>query len=266
MLTAIVDRIAGAWKRRKKREAKRVRQAATEGVLAALGRARYTYDVSELARLTASLDSSDYYARRMLGADQYADRGLLLDSASEMCPRDGLVLEFGVAAGRSINRLADKLPDRTIHGFDAFKGLPETWRPIFKKGHFAQAIPEVRANVRLHVGWFEETLPGFVAEHGSQSIALLHVDCDLYSSTKSIFAHLGGMIREGTIVVFDEYFNYAGWREHEFKAFQEFVAERRIAYRYRAVVPSHYQVAIEITSHPAAAGAPEKAGALSRTQ
>jgi hypothetical protein len=35
-----------------------------------------------------------------------------------------------------------------------------------------------------------------------------------------------------TIILFDEYFNYPNWEQHEFKAFQEFVRDRAVSYRY----------------------------------
>ena len=54
---------------------------------------------------------------------------------------------------------------------------------------------------------------------------MLHVDCDLYSATRTIFAELGDMLQAGNIVIFDEFINYAGWQEGEYKAFIEFVAK-----------------------------------------
>jgi hypothetical protein len=53
-------------------------------------------------------------------------------------------------------------------------------------------------------------------------------------------------IRNGTVILFDEYFNYPGWELHEFKAFQEFIAHTGLSYRYIGVVPSHQQVAVKI--------------------
>jgi len=58
-----------------------------------------------------------------------------------------------------------------------------------------------------------------------------HIDCDLYSSTKTVFDWLKPRIRAGTIV-FDEYFNYPNWHQHEFKAFKEFVEECHVKYEY----------------------------------
>jgi len=75
--------------------------------------------------------------------------------------------------------------------------------------------------------------------------ALVHIDCDLYSSTRTVFEHIGDRIVSGTILVFDEYFNYVNWRAHEHKAFQELVRERALRYRYLAF--STQQVAVAIT-------------------
>ena len=42
------------------------------------------------------------------------------------------------------------------------------------------------------------------------------------------------MIVPGTIVVFDDFINYHGWEEGEFKAFMEFVTARQLAFEYVA--------------------------------
>jgi hypothetical protein len=75
---------------------------------------------------------------------------------------NGLIMEFGVYKGESINFIADLLPNRQIYGFDSFEGLPETWRYNFYKGTFKlNNLPEVRKNVVLVKGLFEDTLPKF---------------------------------------------------------------------------------------------------------
>ena len=94
-------------------------------------------------------------------------------------------------------------------------------------------------------GWFDATLPTFAAEH-DEPVALLHIDCDLYSSTKCIFAHLGDRVVPGSVIVFDEYFDYPAWQEHEFKAFAEFVAQAGLSYEYLAYNRLHEQVAVRI--------------------
>ena len=78
----------------------------------------------------------------------------------------------------------------------------------------------------LHKGWFDDTLPAWVAEHGDGPISLLRVDCDIYSSTKTIFDSVGHLLEPGTWVLFDELIGYRGWEHHEHRAFTEYLATR----------------------------------------
>jgi hypothetical protein len=199
----------------------------------------------DAARLRAALDSAAYYEERMLTARTFRCSPDLLTYAANLIASDGLVIEVGVASGRTTNLLGNILPNRTVYGFDSFDGLPEDWRTAYSKGHFAGALPEVAPNVSLIKGLFADTLPPFAAEHEA-AIALLHVDCDLYSSTATVLACLGDRLRPVSVIVFDEYFNYPGWRRHEFKAFQEFIASSAHTYRYDAFVPVHQQVCVVI--------------------
>jgi hypothetical protein len=209
------------------------------------GEGRDSFDLDRLTLLVAGLDSAAYYAEHMGHAHRAPEAASLLRNAFGRRTLDGLVLEFGVASGSTINALAELAGD-TVYGFDSFAGLPEDWRPGFPRGAFAHPLPAVRPNVALVVGLFEETLPRFVAEHPGPA-AFIHVDCDLYSSTRTVLAHCGPMIRPGTVIVFDEYFNYPGWRRHEHRAFQEFVAGTGRRYEYLGVVPTGQQVAVLLT-------------------
>lgn len=193
-----------------------------------------------------ALDSTcEYIERAMSIVKPQKSVEAVMDVAFEHIQLSGLYLEFGVFSGTSINYIASKTP-QTVHGFDSFEGLPEFWRDGFDKGAFeVPALPKVRTNVMLHKGWFDNTLPQFVKIH-HDAIALLHVDCDLYSSTKTIFAFLGERIVKGTVIVFDEYFNYPMWQHGEFKAFQEFIQERGVSYRYLTYNSNHEQVAVII--------------------
>lgn len=158
----------------------------------------------------------------------------------------GLVLEFGVATGRTLNHFGRVLPFKTIYGFDGFKGLPEDWTSRMRKGFFARSnLPAVRSNCELVVGWFDETLPGFVRTH-DQPIALLHVDCDLYSSAATVLSTLKDQIVPGTVIIFDEYMNYPGWQLDEFKAWQEHVRAFGVKYEYIGRVSRHQKVAVRV--------------------
>ena len=165
---------------------------------------------------------------------------------SHIGSRSGEILEFGVFNGATINFISETLPDKIIYGFDSFEGLPETWRTGFEETIFNMNgnLPPVNENVRLVKGWFNETLPEFVKEH-PEPCAFIHVDCDLYSSTKTIFHELKNQIVSGTVIAFDEYFNYPGWQKGEHKAFMEFVAENDIEFEYIART-EHEQVAVKI--------------------
>jgi hypothetical protein len=145
--------------------------------------------------------------------------------------------------GRTISHIAG-LTER-VYGFDSFEGLPEDWRSGFVKGAFAGDLPPVPPNAVLIKGWFEKTLPEFLGKQQGP-VAFLHIDCDLYSSTKTIFDLLAPRIVRGTVIVFDEYFNYPGWQQHEHKAFEEFKSAG-IVCKPIGFVPSHQQVGFIVT-------------------
>lgn len=169
---------------------------------------------------------------------------------TQLDPRldDGMVLEFGVATGRTLNQFAHWLPRKTIHGFDGFQGLPEDWTSRMRKGFFARSnLPRVRANCELHVGWFDDTLPDFARAHSHLPIQLLHVDCDLYSSTVTVLDQLRDNIAVGTVIIFDEYINYPGWQLDEFRAWQEFCRQHSVKYEYIGRVSRHQKVAVRVT-------------------
>ena len=160
----------------------------------------------------------------------------------------GTVLEFGVATGRTLNQFARWLPNKPIHGFDGFVGLPEDWTSRMRKGFFARStLPRVRHNCQLWVGWFDQTLPKFKEKiQLTRPIALLHVDCDLYSSTVTILNELKDNIVPGTVIIFDEYMNYPGWQLDEFKAWQEHCKKYGVEYEYIGRVSRHQKVAVRV--------------------
>jgi len=223
-----------------------------EGVLGRVYRKLlHTFYVNDLwldLRLHAKKEAVEYVIANMPEAMVLADRDELMKFAFGQAPKEGLVVEFGVASGASLRRLAGLTP-RQVHGFDSFGGLPEGWSGTKEKaGAFTQRgrLPRVPANATLHPGWFNETLPGFVAANPGPA-AFIHVDCDIYSSTVTIFSALRERIGPGTVILFDEYFNYPGWRAHEYKAFQEFIAGTGLSYKYIGVSAEKGHVAVVIT-------------------
>jgi hypothetical protein len=158
---------------------------------------------------------------------------------------DKLICEFGVFRGTTINHIA-QMTSKRIFGFDSFEGLPEAWGSGLKSGHFAvKKLPAVRSNVTLVKGWFHETLPTFVSENKGV-VGFLHVDCDLYVSTKIVFEMLESRLVAGTVIVFDEYFNYPDWEEGEIKAFKEFMARTGLSCEFIGYSHKGQQVAVKL--------------------
>lgn len=157
-------------------------------------------------------------------------------------------MEFGVFTGGTTRFIARRLPAGIrYNGFDSFQGLPQDWAGFsLGKGAFdvGGRLPRVPPNVDLFPGWFDQSLPDWCAGHPGP-VAFLHIDCDLYSSTRTVFEALGDRLQPGTILLFDEYFNFPGWREHEHRAFTELVAERKLQVRYLAYARQQVVARIE---------------------
>ena len=200
--------------------------------------------VSSALKRRVANDCADYILDRMPRAIEFQNVQSLWDYAIKQISFDGLIAEFGVYQGTSINHFASRLPQSTLFGFDSFEGLKEDWEGnvAHEKGTFSLngEMPPVAGNVRLIKGWFDETLPAFLQQY-PQPFSLLHVDCDTYQSTKTILDLAGSRIKPGTIIIFDEYFGYRGWRIGEFKAWQEFVEKNKIQYEY---ISFHSQQAV----------------------
>lgn len=202
--------------------------------------------------LEAKKSTLEYIRAHMVDAPYFEKHQQLVTYALSRVEKDGLNLEFGVGRGKSMRWIASNVKGK-VHGFDSFEGIQEHWNgnPI---GAFAQKrMPKVPENVEFHVGYFDATLPGFLEKH-ADPVAFLHVDCDLYSSTVTIFEALGDRLQPGAIVLFDEYYNFHRWEQHEFRAFQEFVDRVKVKYEYIAFSVTGQQVAVRILENPAHSG------------
>jgi hypothetical protein len=181
-------------------------------------------------------------------------------------------LEFGVHEGKDITRIAAFLASldknatvkapTTIHGFDSFEGLPEDWNngqyetdgtAVHKAGAFdvkgeAPVIDKLHqlidlggrsspiTNVVFHKGWFDSTVPDFFDQH-VHPVAFIHADADLYSSTKTFLEEIccRRLLKAGSVILFDEFWNFEDWQEGEYKAWMEFVEEYDIQFCYLAI-------------------------------
>ncbi|WP_260478705.1 class I SAM-dependent methyltransferase [Kibdelosporangium aridum] len=202
-------------------------------------------DMSQAGELEATLQSAALILEHMREAQALHSARQTLEHALTLASRDGMALEFGVYTGSTLEVIAHARDKKSVYGFDSFQGLPETWRPGFLAGTFAMdGLPDV-PGAELVVGTFDATLPGFLAEHAGP-VDFLHVDCDLYASTKTVLDHVGPHLHPGSIVVFDEYVNYPGWQEHEHRAWSEYIERTGLRFEYAGYTVDHEQVIVRV--------------------
>ncbi len=161
-----------------------------------------------------------------------------------------------------VKKKSQDLQPTLFHGFDSFEGLPEDWingqmtaenQPVHKKGAFdtGGAKPNVDGlamnlgehghnnqssvadRIMFHKGWFHETLPPFF-DSNSAPVAFVHADADLYGSTLTFLTELSErkLLRKGTVIIFDEFWNYPHWQEGEFKAWTEIADIYSLQFEY----------------------------------
>lgn len=118
--------------------------------------------------------------------------------------------EIGVYRGGTARLLARTAPDKRVHLFDTFAGMPAVDAAIdwHKAGDFADTSADgVRRtladcpNVTLHPGFFPDTA-GPVAGTG---FALVHVDVDIYSSAMAALEFFYPRLAPGGVMAFDDY-------------------------------------------------------------
>lgn len=132
-----------------------------------------------------------------------------------------LYLEFGVYRGDTLRWWCENVPapEARFVGFDSFEGLPEDWHAHARAGMFAvDTIPEPPdPRASFEVGWFEDSLPGFILPPHDQLI--VNIDSDLYSSAVAVLRHMEPFMAPGTLIYFDE----LGDVNHELRAWREFL-------------------------------------------
>jgi len=144
----------------------------------------------------------------------------------------GDFLQFGVFRGHTARIIQSLIfPSRTLHLFDSFEGLPEGWEnTTHNKGSFyvgKKNMPKFDPKLCvLHVGWFKDTITPYKEKY-KKPISFIHLDADLYSSTKTVLNELNDLIVPDTILLFDEFFmaDSKGISDDECRAFFEWVEE-----------------------------------------
>lgn len=168
-------------------------------------------------------------------------------------PVPGAIVECGVWKGGSamVSMLALQqigVTDRDFFLYDTFEGLPaptdedrdldgrpaeELWQQYQRDGIDTLAycsLEATKSNLattgypesRIHYiqGLVEETIPERVPE----SIALLRIDTDWYSSVAHVLNNLYDRVAPGGVVIIDDYGHFQGAR----KAVDEFLAARKL--------------------------------------
>lgn len=155
----------------------------------------------------------------------------------------GYYLQFGVHRGNTLNFMALERPDVHWYGFDSQDGLPHEWvlgKKIVAADKFKLGDPPVlEPNCTYIKGWFKDTVPPF-AKGMKRPAAFIDIDSDVYESAHDVLFGMNEHIVPGTVIRFDELcewreFNwvkrdsrsymYEHWREHEWKALQEWLKE-----------------------------------------
>jgi hypothetical protein len=169
----------------------------------------------------------------------------------------GAVLEFGVLAGFTARIIAETMRDllivKDLHLFDSFDGLPEYTSPVDADSydvagrklwadkmrfpdafvaelgepidqHVFSRLCDVLSPERLFVyrGYFAETL----RKPPAVKAALVHVDCDLYQSTREVLTRLleADVLQDGSVILFDDYNCFKASPHYgERRAFREFL-------------------------------------------
>ena len=153
-------------------------------------------------------------------------------------------LEFGVWKGYSANFFSEYV--NKLYAFDSFEGLRgDMVGSVEPKGAFNldKKIPKLNKNIEPIVGFIQDTLEDFLKKHNPK-INFAHMDMDTYESTKYALEKLKPYLIKDSIILFDELYNFPGWRNGEYKALQETFDESE--YKFRAFSSHENKVVIQL--------------------
>ena len=148
---------------------------------------------------------------------------------------DGDYLEFGCHGARTFPiayrawLASTNRGNRHFWAYDSFAGLPEPtdardshrmWKPgsyntaqdVFVDKCLAAGVGRDRFTVVP--GYFSETLRSEQTASSRQpgEVALAFVDCDMFSSTKTVLEYLKPKLKHGMVIAFDDYYCYSSDR------------------------------------------------------
>ncbi len=173
---------------------------------------------------------------------------------------DGDWLEFGVYKGDSAECFLSRMPRKArLYLFDSWEGLPEDW--VYGPEKTVQASKEWFAlsggpptsrfqkygNRAVFVkGLFQKTIPKWKRNRANTKISVIHLDADIYSSTKYVLDTIDDMITSDTLVMLDDYYGRPANMDNVHKAFHEYIDKNGYDFTYLARYPTLSKVALKI--------------------
>ena len=189
-------------------------------------------DVRVAAQLRAADQSATWLHDHADKVPSFENRVELIDDAVERLSISGDILEFGVFTGAVTRYLHALLPDRAYHAFDSFKGVPEGMSLSVEQNAFdlGGVVPTLPQGVIVHAGWFSDTIPSYRSAF-TDPVALAYIDCDLYESVRSVLLGIGDRLRNGSILIFDDWYNFPNWQDHSHRALNEFASQHNMTFQ-----------------------------------
>ena len=183
-------------------------------------------DLRVAAQFEAARSSSNWLYENADKVTLYARRPEMLDAVLKSVPASGDFLEFGVFTGAVtwfIRPRISRIEPITL--LNSFLGVPEAMSLAVGRSAFSLGgkVPELPPNTTVHSGWFNETIPLWRANFKSPA-AFVYIDCDLYESVQVVLQALTDRVNRGTILVFDDWYNFPNWQQHSLRAFNEWIA------------------------------------------
>ena len=162
------------------------------------------------------------------------------------------LLEFGVFEGSSLGIFSNcnSHIDSRFIGFDTFEGLPEDWNSgwgIIEKGSYTTNgnIPDIDdSRVRCIKGYYQDVLDGFLSDFNPVGQLVVHVDCDLYSSSLYVLTMLDKLRHLKPLILMDDFSS----PNHMFRAFDDYMSAYRADFNYVASCGDYYdQVCVQLS-------------------
>lgn len=139
----------------------------------------------------------------------------------------GDLAEVGVYAGRSARLIREVSPDKTLHLFDTFRGLPKPTandKGRWRESMLAIDLVSVKSylanykNINFYPGIFPETAKPLEGK----LFSFVNLDVDLYQGTLESLKFFYPRMVKGSIILSHDYSNLAGVK----KAFDEFFGDK----------------------------------------